>query len=52
MGENLQLLTFYDADLADEEIEELQQALPGCTVQRMSSEVLEQLQESQWEEAE
>lgn len=50
--QNLQLLTFYDADLSDEEVEELQLALPGCTVQQMSSEVLEQLRESQWEEAE
>jgi hypothetical protein len=50
--QGLQILTLYDCHLTDEEMLELQQALPGCTVQQLSSEVIEQMRESQWEEAE
>jgi hypothetical protein len=50
--QNLKVLTFYSADLSREEVDELQMALPGCAVQRMSSEEFERLWESQREEAE
>lgn len=50
--QNLKMLTFYAADLSREEVDELQMALPGCAVRRMSSEEFERLWESQREEAE
>jgi hypothetical protein len=50
--QNLQLLTLYDLNLSDDEIQELQQALPDCIVQQPQPEVVEQIMESLWEEAE
>lgn len=45
----LRTLSLYDAQLSDEEIREVQQALPSCRVGRFQSSALEKLRESTWE---
>ena len=47
--QGLRHLRLYDSDLSDAEILDLQQSLPGCTVQQLPREVVEQIEESQWE---
>lgn len=45
----LQLLTLFDTTFSDDELAELQQALPQCTVQQLDAARLEEARESSWE---
>ena len=45
----LQLLTLFDTTFSDDELAELRQALPKCTVQQLDSARLTEARESSWE---
>lgn len=46
--QGLQVLTLWDSDFSHDDLSELRQALPGCVVQQLDSELLELKRESAW----
>jgi Leucine-rich repeat (LRR) protein len=46
--QGLQILTLWGSDFSDEDLSELRQALPGCVVQQLDSELLERKREAAW----
>lgn len=45
----LKLLTLYDSRFSDAELQELRQALPGCTIQQMEKRAVEEEMEASWD---
>jgi len=46
---SLETLSLYDTKLTDAELNQLRQALPGCTIQQLESKKIQEMREASWE---